>query len=56
MSINFKKIEDSLKTEAKKLLEEGKVSIVLAYGKGYDDQHPMPYVARKTSDVGKYRF
>ena len=56
MSINFKQIEDKLKTEAKKLLEEGKVSVVLAYGKGYDEKHPMPFVVRKTSDVENIVF
>ena len=35
MSINFKKIEDSLKAEAKKLLEEGKVSGLLWLRQGY---------------------
>ncbi|KUG22466.1 coenzyme f420-reducing hydrogenase, beta subunit [hydrocarbon metagenome] len=56
MSINFKQIEDRLKTEAKKLLEEEKVSLVLAYGKGYDEKHPLPYVARKTSDIENIVF
>ena len=56
MAISFNQIEERLKTEAKKLLEEGKVTLVLAYGKGYDEHHPMPYVARCASDVENIVF
>ena len=56
MAISFKQIEDKLKTEAKGLLEKGKVSLVLAYGKGYDEKHPMPYVARRPSDADNIVF
>ena len=42
----FKKIEENLKTESKRLLESGEVTVVLAYGKGYDENHPMPYAAK----------
>ena len=56
MSINFKQIEDKLKTEARKMLEEGKVSLVLAYRKGYDENHPLPYVAKCAADVENIVF
>jgi formate dehydrogenase (coenzyme F420) beta subunit len=56
MAINFKQIEDKLKTEAGRLLAEGQVSIVLAYGKGYDENHPMPFVAKSLSDVENVVF
>ena len=42
---DFKKIEEILKKEAKRLLEAGEVTVVLAYGKGFDENHPMPYAA-----------
>jgi len=35
----YQQIEESLKREATKLLEAGEVSVVLAYGKGYSDDH-----------------
>jgi ferredoxin len=53
---DFKKIEDHLKKEAKRLLELGKVTIVLAYGKGFDEQHPMPYAAKSVADVENIVF
>ena len=56
MAISFKQIEEKLKTEAKRLLESGQVSLVLAYGKGYDENHPMPYVAKCPSDVENIVF
>lgn len=40
-----KTIETRLKEEAKKLLESGAVSVVLGYGPGYDEKHPMPFAA-----------
>jgi ferredoxin len=49
--IRFKQIEERLKKEAKILLESGEVTVVLAYGKGYDEKHPMPYAAKKIADV-----
>ncbi len=51
MATSFKQIEENLKTEAGKLLDAGKVSMVLAYGRGYDEKHPLPYVARSLADV-----
>jgi ferredoxin len=33
------------------LLESGEVTVVLAYGKGYDEKHPMPYAAKIVADV-----
>ena len=56
MTTSFKHIEENLKTEAKKLLESGRVGIVLAYGKGYDENHPMPFAAKHLSDVGNIVF
>ncbi len=56
MATRFKHIEENLKTEAKKLLESGKVNLVLAYGKGYDERHPSPYVAKHVSDVDDIVF
>ncbi len=49
--IRFKQIEERLKKEAKILLESGEVTVVLAYGKGYDEKHPMPYAATKVADI-----
>ena len=49
--IRFKQIEERLKREAKILLESGEVTVVLAYGKGYDEKHPMPYAAKNVADV-----
>ena len=49
--IRFKQIEERLKKEAKILLESGEVTVVLAYGKGYDEKHPMPYAAKNIADV-----
>jgi len=49
--IRFKQIEERLKKEAKMLLESGEVTVVLAYGKGYDEKHPMPYAAKNVADV-----
>lgn len=53
---DFRQIENNLKKEAKKLLEAGEVSVVLAYGKGYDEKHPMPFAAKDSSDVEKIVF
>ena len=49
--IRFKQIEERLKKEAKILLESGEVTVVLAYGKGYDEKHPMPYAAKNIADI-----
>ena len=49
--IRFKQIEERLKKETKMLLESGEVKVVLAYGKGYDEKHPVPYVAKNVADV-----
>ncbi len=52
----FKEIEKRLKEEARKLLESGQVAVVLAYGKGYDEKHPMPFAATQASDVDEIVF
>jgi len=52
----FKEIEKKLKEEAKKLLESGRVAVVLAYGKGYDEKHPMPFAATKVPEVDELIF
>src|SRR5664279_5727489 len=52
----FKKIEENLKTEATRLLKEGLVTVVLAYGKGFDENHPMPYAAKTIADVENIVF
>jgi ferredoxin len=54
--IRFKQIEERLKKEAKMLLESGEVTVVLAYGKGYDEKHPMPYAAKNVADVESIVF
>ena len=51
MAVSFQQIEEKLKTEARRLLESGQVSLVLVWGRGYDEKHPMPYVAKCPSDV-----
>lgn len=56
MAISFKQIEEKLKTEAKRLLDEGAVSVALAYGKGYDETHPHPYAAKCPADVENFVF
>jgi len=53
---DFKKIEENLKNESKKLLETGAVTVVLAYGKGLDAKHPMPYAAKSVADVENMVF
>ena len=53
---DIKEIEKNLKTEAKRLLESGAVSVVLAYGKGYDEKHPMPFAATSVSEVDEIVF
>jgi formate dehydrogenase (coenzyme F420) beta subunit len=53
---DFKKIEENLKKEAKRLLESGEVTVVLAYGKGFDEKHPMPYAAKSVADVENIVF
>jgi len=52
----MKKIEENLRKEAKRLLEGGEVSVVLAYGRGYDENHPMPFAARTVEDVDSLVF
>ncbi len=53
---DFKQIENSLKREAKKLLESAEVPVVLAYARGYDEKHPMPFAAKSVADVEKIVF
>lgn len=52
----FKEIEKKLIHQAKELLERGEVAQVIAYGRGYDDQHPMPYVAKTVADADNLVF
>jgi len=52
----MKRIEARLKEEARRLLETGEVEVVLAYGRGYDDRHPMPYAAKTVADVERIVF
>lgn len=53
---DFKQIENNLKKEAKKLLESAEVPVVLAYTRGYDEKHPMPFAAKSVADVEKIVF
>ncbi len=53
---DFRHIEDNLKNEAKRLLEAGEVAVVLAYGRGYDEKHPMPFAAKTVADVESLVF
>ncbi|HQO15259.1 MAG TPA: hypothetical protein PLB69_08520, partial [Smithellaceae bacterium] len=53
---DFKQIENNLKKEAKRLLEAGEVTVVLAYGRGYDEKHSMPFAAKTSADVEKLVF
>lgn len=46
-----KTIERNLKEESKKLLESGAVSVVLGYGRGYDEKHPIPFAASSPEDA-----
>jgi formate dehydrogenase subunit beta len=48
---DFKKIEENLKKEAKRLLEAGEVTVVLSYAKGFNEKHPMPYAAKSVADI-----
>jgi len=52
----MKRIEARLKEEAKRLLENGEVEVVLAYGRGYDGRHPMPYAAKTVTDTERIVF
>jgi formate dehydrogenase subunit beta len=54
--IRFKQIEERLKKEAKILLESREVTVVLAYGQGYDEKHPMPYAAKNVADIENIVF
>ncbi len=53
---NFKRIEEALKNEARKLLQEGRANVVLAYGKGFDERHPMPLAVLKEADADTIVF
>jgi ferredoxin len=53
---DFKQIENNLKKEAKRLLEAGEVTVALAYGRGYDAKHPMPFAAKTIADVESIVF
>jgi ferredoxin len=52
----IKEIEKKLKEEAGRLLESGEVAVVLAYGRGYDEKHPIPIAATKVSEVDEIVF
>lgn len=52
----FHEIEERLKSEAFRLLQAGEVSVVLAYGKGTDERHPVPFAALTTADVENIVF
>jgi formate dehydrogenase (coenzyme F420) beta subunit len=52
----IKQIEENLRREARRLLESGEVSVVLAYGRGYNDSHPLPYAARKVEESDNLIF
>lgn len=54
--MRFKQIEEKLKKEAKRLLETKAVTVVLAYGKGYDEKHPMPVAVKNVSDIESIVF
>ena len=56
MATSFKQIEQNLKNEARALLESGRVALVLAYTRGYDDRHPLPYTAKCASDADNIIF
>lgn len=53
---DFRQIENNLKKEAKRLLEAGEVAVVLAYGRGYDEKHSMPFAAKTVADVERLVF
>lgn len=53
---SFKQIEEELKKEARRLLESKAVAVVLAYGKGYDEKHPMPLAVKNVSDIENIVF
>ena len=53
---NFKEVEERLKKEALKLLLSGESAVVLAYGKGIDEKHPMPFAALNAADVENIVF
>jgi len=53
---DFKQIENNLKKESKRLLQAGEAPVVLAYGRGYDEKHPMPFAAKSVADVDKLIF
>jgi formate dehydrogenase subunit beta len=52
----IKQIEENLRRESRRLLESGEVSVVLAYGRGYDDSRPMPYAAKKVEEIENLIF
>jgi formate dehydrogenase (coenzyme F420) beta subunit len=53
---SFKEIEDRLKKESLRLLQTGEVTVALAYGKGFDEKHPMPFAAKSIADVENIVF
>ncbi|MDA8125578.1 MAG: 4Fe-4S binding protein [Deltaproteobacteria bacterium] len=52
----IKQIEENLIREAKRLLESKEVSVVLAYGRGYGDDHPIPYAAKTVEEAENLVF
>jgi ferredoxin len=53
---DFRQIENNLKKEAKRLLEAGEVAVVLAYGRGHDEKHSMPFAVKTVADVERLVF
>jgi formate dehydrogenase subunit beta len=52
----FTQIEANLRREAKRLLANGEVTMVLAYGRGYDETHPVPYAATSVEEAENLIF
>jgi formate dehydrogenase subunit beta len=52
----IKQIEENLRNEARRLLASGEVSMVLGYGRGFDENHPMPYAAKKPEEADNLIF
>jgi ferredoxin len=53
---DFVTIEANLRREARRLLEEGEVSVVIAYGKGFDEAHPVPCTIKTAGEADTLVF
>jgi hypothetical protein len=51
-----REIEANLRKEARRLLAEGAVELVVAYGPGYGETHPIPCVARTPEEADRLVF